>query len=78
MNTIYQQNLVYAYGYESWDMINYSDIKKNTYAISTFGRVMNVITNHILSPFVSNSGYWAINLRCEGNGRDCGTFLIHR
>lgn len=76
----YPQNLVYMENFEQWDIIQYRDIKQNMYAISTYGRVKNIITGQILKQTISNAGYYRVVLRCTGeyNNRNCGTFLVHR
>ena len=71
-------NLVYKQGVEMWGVIDYLDIRKGMYSISTFGRVMNNFTGQILKQTLINSGYMTVCLRCDGIKRKSAHFLVHR
>lgn len=61
--------------FETWKIIDFYSIKKNSYKISNFGRVYSLLSNKILSPAISN-GYYTVQLSMIDNSRK--TFYIHR
>ena len=71
-------NLVYMENVETWSDLNCYDIKEDMYMISTFGRICNKYTGHILSQSMINSGYMVVSLRCNGIYRKSAHFLVHR
>lgn len=57
---------------ENWkDIPNYEGL----YEISNLGRIRNVITKHIKTPFVSNNGYLKVRLYKNDGGKN---YSIHR
>ena len=66
------------YVYEKFYLIDFLDVKKDHYVISSFGRVFSLITNKELTPFKhqSKNNYSSVFLMCEdGKSRK---FAIHR
>lgn len=59
---------------EEFKIIEFEDIKKNTYAISNYGRVMNINTNNILSQ-INDHGYRKVAL--YGNASKKFIYFIH-
>lgn len=51
------------------------DGEKTNYEINRKGEVRNITTQHILSPFLSSTGYWRVNLRIHGKAKK---FFVHR
>ena len=50
-------NLKWVEKIEEWRIITYPEIRKNMYAISSFGRVKNILTNTILKQQHDRGGY---------------------
>lgn len=67
-------DIMYPWYPEEFRVIQLEPIKKDTYAISNYGRVMNIKTNKILSTF-EGSGYIKIHLNNEDNTRT--SYQIH-
>ena len=63
--------------FEIWRMLEYKDVLKNKYAISTYGRIMNIDNGHILAQCPSEKGYLMVLLRAN-TPRGCKTIKIHR
>ncbi len=55
-----------------WRTLNIFD---NRFIISEYGNVINTITNHELSPYINNSGYYMIDLSCNCKRE---RYLLHR
>ena len=62
---------------EFWKIIEYPDVRNNTYEVSTFGRIRNVNTGKILKDQSDKSGYRIIWLSMNqiNTGK---TFKVHR
>lgn len=61
---------------EFWTMINYKDIKRNMYMISSKGRVKNINTGSFISNCKSEKGYVMVSLMCESGKQK--TYKLHR
>ena len=55
-----------------WVTLNIFD---NRYIISEYGNVINTVTNHELTPYINNSGYYMIDLSYNKERKRC---LLHR
>lgn len=66
------------YVYEKFYLIDFLDIKENSYIISSFGRVFSLILRKELkcSMDISSNNYKSTTLKCN-DGREC-KFAIHR
>lgn len=60
---------------EEFKIINMHPIKKNYYAISNYGKVMNIKTNIVLNTFEGSGGYYRVSLNNE-DGTRC-TYQVH-
>lgn len=66
------------YIYEEFYLIDFSDIKKNAYIISSFGRVFSLLTNQEVKGYTDpkKNNYQSVILSCEdGKQRK---FAVHR
>lgn len=63
--------------FEIWRMIDYRDIVKDQYAVSTFGRIINVNTGHLMTPCPSEKGYLMVLFRTNTK-RGMKSIKIHR
>lgn len=79
-NTIYHLNEKRGDNMESeeevWKPIYYGNIRSDLYYISTFGRIRNKVTDHMMTPTPSEKGYMMVCLRCQCNRSK--TFKLHR
>nr|DAG32081.1 MAG TPA: homing endonuclease [Caudoviricetes sp.] len=57
----------------SWHKIDF--IFNGRFSINEQGEVINNLTRHIISPYITNKGYYAIDLNCDGKRQK---WLLHR
>lgn len=70
------ENLRYSPINIIWKLIDFKNIKQNTYAVSNHGDIKNILTNKILKQFNDKGGYKILELSCSDNiGR---TFKVHQ
>lgn len=62
---------------EIWKVIEYKDIIKNKYMVSTNGNVANIASAHILAQCPSEKGYLMVLLRAN-TPRGCKSIKVHR
>ena len=55
------------YDDEEWKVVNYKNIKPNTYSISNYGRLRNICTNKDLHPWKCKNGYLYGSFMCTNN-----------
>lgn len=72
-----RKRIVGGYVYERFYLIDFLGIKENSYVITSFGRILSILTGKELKPS-SNKGnvYEKISLSMEGGGSK--SFPIHR
>lgn len=56
-------------------MFKQIDMYDGRYCIDENGTIINTITNKILSPYITNKGYYSIDLHCNGQS---SKHLVHR
>ena len=62
---------------EIWKVIEYKDVIKNKYMVSTNGNVANIASAHILAQCPSEKGYLMVLLRTN-TSRGCKSIKVHR
>ena len=62
---------------EIWKVIEYKDIVKNKYMVSTNGNIANIASAHILAQCPSEKGYLMVLLRAD-TPRGCKSIKVHR
>lgn len=64
---------------EMWTVVSYPGVRKDMYMISSKGKIKNLKTNRLLSPYLHKSGYLYINLMSdEMYGFKPYVFRLHR
>jgi hypothetical protein len=62
---------------ERWTQLNYKNIKP-IYEISTYGRIRNINTQHIMGESLSEKGYVMVTLMTTDTRKKSKTFKLHR
>lgn len=62
---------------EIWKEIDYPNVPKNMFMISSYGRFKNTATDHIYSPFKTKFGYYSVRVNI-GNKSNKKTIILHR
>lgn len=63
---------------EIWKPLDYKNIRKNMYEISSYGRIRNKLMGQILKQQRSEKDYLMVSLMCESDTRHNHTFKVHK
>ena len=62
---------------EEWKYIDYLDIEKNRYKISSWGRIYDTILYNFKTTYLDGKGYVAVGLTTSSDRKSC-TIRLHR
>lgn len=68
-------NIMEPWYLEEFKIIDMEPIRKNYYAISNYGRVMNIKTHKLINTFQGSGGYYRVSLNNEDKTRT--TYQVH-